>query len=132
MTNTDYNDKKDPAYGLPDEDVTASEEIPVYSINKPKPESLALLKILDSTKAGGGKEGTPKTMKKGRFIEELENAGIIHRNSSNGAKHSKLKGLLNSGSDNPLVEVEYKGKQSNIILTNQDESTGTVENETYN
>ena len=35
--------------------------------------------------------------------------------------------LLNSisiaGSDNPLVEVEYKGKQSNVILTTQGEST---------
>ena len=39
----------------------------------------------------------------------------------------KLKGLLNSisiaGSDNPLVEVEYKGKQSNVSLTTQGEST---------
>jgi hypothetical protein len=39
----------------------------------------------------------------------------------------RLKGLLNSisiaGSDNPLVEVEYKGKQSNVILTTQGEST---------
>jgi len=44
-----------------------------------------------------------------------------------GAKHSKLKGLLNSisiaDSDNPLAEVEYKGKQSNVILTTQGEST---------
>ena len=36
------------------------------------------------------------------------------RTTSIGAKHSKLKGLLNSisiaGSDNPLVKVEYKGK----------------------
>ena len=32
----DYNDKKDPADDLPDEDVTAIDEIPVYSINKPK------------------------------------------------------------------------------------------------
>jgi hypothetical protein len=44
-----------------------------------------------------------------------------------GAKHSKLKGLLNSiriaGSDNPLVEVGYKGKLSNVILTTQGEST---------
>jgi hypothetical protein len=46
--------------------------------------------------------------------------------------HEKLEyyrdnGLLNSisiaGSDNPLVEVEYKGKQSNVILTPQGEST---------
>src|SRR5438034_6020740 len=47
----DYNDKRDPADGLPDEDVTAIDEIPVYSINKPKPESLAVLKILDSMKS---------------------------------------------------------------------------------
>jgi hypothetical protein len=118
----EYNDKRDPADGLPDEDVTAIEDIPVYSINRPKPESLAVLKILGNTK-----EGKPKMMKKGRLIEELEEAGIIDKNASIGAKHSKLKGLLNSisiaGSDNPLVEVEYKGKQSNVILTPQGEST---------
>jgi len=43
----DYNDKRDPADDLPDEDVTAIDEIPVYSINKPKAESLVVLKILD-------------------------------------------------------------------------------------
>src|SRR5207249_8121615 len=121
----EYNDKKDPADGLPDEDVTAIDEIPVYSINKPKPESLVVLRILDSMKER--KEGRPKVMKKGRLIEQLEDVGIIDKNLSIGAKHSKLKGLLNSisiaGSDNPLVEVEYKGKQSNVILTTQGEST---------
>jgi hypothetical protein len=53
-------------------------------------------------------------------IEKLEESGIIDKNLSIGAEHSKLQGLLNSisiaSSDNPLVEVEYKGKQSNIIL----------------
>ena len=121
----EYNDKKDPADGLPDEDVTAIDEIPVYSINKPKPESLVVSKILDSVKEG--REGIPKKMNKGRLIEKLEEAGIIDKNISIGAKHSRLKGLLNSisiaGSDNPLVEVEYKGKQSNVILTTQGEST---------
>src|ERR1700739_2480280 len=54
-----YNhDKKDPADGLPDEDVTTIDEIPVYSINKPKPESLAVLKILDRMKI----EARPKIM----------------------------------------------------------------------
>ena len=52
---------------------------------------------------------------------------VIDKNASVGAKHSRLTGLLNSiciaGSDNPLVEVEYKGKQSNVILTTQGEST---------
>ena len=46
---------------------------------------------------------------------------MIDKNALIGAKHSKLKGLLNSisiaGSDNPLVEVEYKGKQSNVIAS---------------
>ncbi|MGB8936193.1 MAG: DUF6293 family protein [Candidatus Nitrosopolaris sp.] len=120
----EYNDKKDSADGLPDEDVTVIDEIPVYSINKPKPESLAVLKILNSMRKEGER---PKMMKKGRLIEELEEAGIIDKNASIGAKHSRLKGLLNSisiaGSDNPLVEVEYKGKQSNVILTTQGEST---------
>src|SRR5438093_8140444 len=35
----DYNDKKDPADDLPEEDVTTIDEIPVYSINKPKADS---------------------------------------------------------------------------------------------
>jgi hypothetical protein len=72
----EYNDKKDPADGLPDEDVTAIDEIPVYSINKPKSESLAVLKILDSVRGG-----RRKMMKKGRLIEELEDAGIIDKNA---------------------------------------------------
>ena len=46
----EYNGKKDPIDGLPDEDVTIIDGIPVYFINKPKPESLAILKILDGTK----------------------------------------------------------------------------------
>jgi hypothetical protein len=120
----EYNDKKDPADGLPDEDVTEIQEIPVYSINKPKPESLAVLKVLNDVGEGSG---TQKMMRKGRLIEELEEVGMIDKNASIGAKHSKLKGLINSisiaGSDNPLVEVEYKGKQSNVILTTQGEST---------
>jgi hypothetical protein len=122
----EYNDKKDPADALPNEDITAIDEIPVYSINKPKTDSIAVLKILHSMKEGVAGE-RPKMMKKGRLIEELEDAGIIDKNLSIGAKHSKLKGLLSSisiaGSDNPLVEVEYKGKQSNVILTTQGEST---------
>jgi hypothetical protein len=64
-------------------------------------------------------------MKKSRLIERLEGADIIDKNLSIGAKHSKLKELFNSisiaDSDNPLVEAEYKGKQSNVILTTQGE-----------
>ena len=36
----DYdNIKKDPTDGLPDEKVDAIDELPVYSLNKPRPES---------------------------------------------------------------------------------------------
>ena len=42
----DYNNKKDPDDGLPDENITSLAQLPVYSINKPKPESLFVLKIL--------------------------------------------------------------------------------------
>jgi hypothetical protein len=116
----DYADKKDPNDGLPDENVISIAELPVYSINKPKAESLLVLKIL-----GNSKEGK---MKKSKLIEQLEEAGLIDKNLSIAAKHSKLKGLLSpisiiGGLDNPLVEVQYKGRQSNVILTMQGEST---------
>ncbi len=39
----EYNDKTDPEDCPPDEDVNAIDESPVYSINKPKNESLAVL-----------------------------------------------------------------------------------------
>ena len=59
-------------------------------------------------------------MKKGRLIEELEETGIIDKDASTGAKHSRLKGLLNSisiaGSDNPLVEST---KESRAMLSLQ-------------
>jgi len=35
----------------------------------------------------------------------------------------RLNSISIAGSDNPLVEVEYKGKQSNVVLTTQGEST---------
>jgi hypothetical protein len=61
----DYNDKRDPADDLPDEDITAIDEIPVYSINKPKPETLVVLKILNNMKDG---EGRLKMMKPARLF----------------------------------------------------------------
>ena len=116
----DYDDKKDPEDGLPDENVTSLVELPVYSINRPKPESLLVLKIL--SEVNGGK------MKKSDLIDRLQEAGLIGKDLSMAAKHSKLKGLLNpvsigGGLDNPLVEVEYRGRQSNVMLTTQGEST---------
>jgi hypothetical protein len=56
-------------------------------------------------------------MKKAKLIEQLEEIKLIDKEHSIGAKHSRLKELLHpitlgSGIDNPLVEVEYRGKQS--------------------
>lgn len=69
--------------------------------------------------------GTSK-IKTWKLIEQLEEAALIDKGLS-AAKHSKLKVLLTPMSignlDNPLVQVEYKGRQSNVILTNQGEST---------
>ena len=119
-THVDYdNTKKDPSDGLPDESIVSTTQLPVYSIDKPRTESLLILRALSNIK--GGK------MKKRMLIEYLENRGVIDSELSAAAKHSKLKVLLapmTVGSlDNPLVEVEYKGRQSNIILTSQGEST---------
>lgn len=116
----DYSDKKDTNDGLPEENVTSLVELPVYSINRPKPESLFVLKVLSEVKE--------RKMKKSKLIEQLEEEGLIDKDLSIAAKHSKLKGLLNpisiaGGLDNPLVEVEYRGRQSNIILTTKGEST---------
>jgi hypothetical protein len=54
--------------------------------------------------------------------------GLVNKNLPRVAKNSRLKGLLNpmsvaGGLDNPLVEVEYSGRQSNVILTTEREST---------
>ena len=56
----DYdNIKKDPTDGLPEVKVEVIDELPVYSLNKPRTESLTLLQIL---KRNGGK------MKKSKLI----------------------------------------------------------------
>jgi len=93
----EYNDKTDPEDGLPNEDVKAIDEIPVYSINKPKDESLAILKILSNVK------GSQKMMKKNKLLEQLGEVGLIDKNLSGAAKHSRLKGLLNPISIYPQV-----------------------------
>jgi hypothetical protein len=119
-THIDYdNIKKDPTDGLPDENIVSTTQLPVYSIDKPRTESLLILRALSNIKDG--------KMKKRKLIEYLENQGVIDSELSAAAKHSKLKVLLapiTIGSlDNPLVEVEYKGRQSNVILTSKGEST---------
>lgn len=58
----DYdNIKQDPSDSLPDEEIVSITQLPVYSIDKPRTESLLILRALSNIK--GGK------MKKGRLIE---------------------------------------------------------------
>jgi hypothetical protein len=72
----EYNDKTDPEDSLPDENVNVIDEISVYSINKPKDESLAVLKILSNVKE------PQKMMKKNMLLEQLEDAGVVDKNLS--------------------------------------------------
>ena len=60
----DYTYNKDPIDGLPLENVIDITELPVYSINKPKPETLLVLEILKNTNHG--------RIKKSALIEGLE------------------------------------------------------------
>ena len=69
-THIDYdNIMKDPLDGLPDEKIASIVQLPVYSINKPRTESLLILRALSNIKDG--------KMKKRKLIEYLENQGII-------------------------------------------------------
>ena len=86
-THIDYdNTKKDPSDGLPDERIVSISQLPVYSIDRPRTESLLILSALSNIKDG--------KMKKRKLIEYLENQGIIDSELSAAAKHSKLKVLL--------------------------------------
>jgi hypothetical protein len=51
------------------------------------------------------------------LIDRLAEAELIDNELSIAAKHSKLKGLLkhisiSGGLDNPMVEVEYRGRRA--------------------
>jgi len=78
-THLDYdNTKKDPSDGLPDVDITSISQLPVYSIDKPRTESLLILRALNNIKGG-------KMVRK--LIEHLENQGVIDSEQSAAATH---------------------------------------------
>jgi hypothetical protein len=102
---------------IKEEKVTGIDDLPVYSINKPKTEWINVLKIVQDR---GGR------LKKSDLIFALEKKGIIDERLSTAAKHSRLKGLIepiSTASDNPLLTVEYKGRRSNVVITAQGIST---------
>lgn len=91
--------------------------LPIYGINKPKPEYLLILKLL---KDNGSK------LRKSRLIERLENEGIIKKRSEVGgefsasAKHSQLRALLEPMiRDWNYIQIEAEGRRSTVILTDQ-------------
>ena len=76
--------------GLPDEDANGIDEIPVYSINKPKDETLAVLKILNNVK------GPQKVVKKNRLLEKLEEVGLVDKNLSGAGQTQQAQGSTKS------------------------------------
>jgi CRISPR locus-related DNA-binding protein len=102
---------------LPTEKIEDIIALPVYGINKPKPEYLTILGLLSSS---GGK------MKKAKIISELENIGIIKQKDetikefSDSAKHSQLRAILDPMEyDWKYVEVEASGRRSEVSITEQ-------------
>ncbi len=115
--NVDYDRETVDHRGIKHQEVTDITALPVYSINQPKSESLRILKILNESN---------RKLKKKVLMKKLEEEGIINSELEIEAKHSKLRGLLNRlsvSSDNPEIKVEYLGRQSNVILTDQGRST---------
>src|SRR6266567_2084276 len=101
----------------PTEIVEEPEILPVYDINKPKPEALQVLEIL--RKAGG-------RMKKSQLIDALEKIGVIRIKDeavvkfTKSAKHSQLKGILGPmESEWNYVKVESNGRRSEVSMTEQ-------------
>jgi hypothetical protein len=113
----DYDHENVDQRGIKHQEVTDVSSLPVYSINTPKIESLKILQILNES---DGK------IKKKVLMQKLEEDGIINSKLGIEAKHSKLRGLLNRlsiASDNPEIKVDYKGRQSSVLLTPQGQAT---------
>jgi CRISPR locus-related DNA-binding protein len=114
-----YYAKKDYSKsGTEKEEIQDIVMLPVLEIRKPKDEHLIVLSIID--KAGG-------RMRKRELIQELVKLKIIRPKENSkltvAAKHSQLRAILY-----PLekewgyVKVEYSGRRSEVILTQQGKS----------
>ncbi|MEM0135549.1 MAG: DUF6293 family protein [Thermoplasmatales archaeon] len=91
--------------------------LPVYSINKPKPEYLLILKLLKDNNS---------RLRKSQLIKLLEDEGVIRKRSetdgefSTSAKHSQLRALLEPMiRDWNYIKIESEGRRSTVILTGQ-------------
>jgi hypothetical protein len=114
-----YYAKKDYSKsGTEKEEIQGIVMLPVLEIRKPKVAHLIVLSILDKT---GGR------MRKRELIQELVKLKIIRPKENSkltvAAKHSQLRAILN-----PLekewgyVKIEYSGRRSEVILTQQGKS----------
>ncbi len=102
------------------EHVQDPDELPVYGINKPKPEYTLILSLL---KENNGR------MRKARLIDQLESAGIIGiRDESKSelteaAKHSQLRAILDPmETEWKYVRIEASGRRSEVFITPQGEA----------
>jgi CRISPR locus-related DNA-binding protein len=100
--------------------VEEPDSLPVYAVNKPKPELLHILSVL---KANHGR------MRKARLIRKLEMIGIIRLKDENrvtlteAAKHSQLRALLEPlEKEWKYVRIEASGRRSEVILTEEGET----------
>ena len=103
-----------------DEQVGEPEDLPTYSINKPRPEFMLILDIL--TKHDG-------TMRKAKLIEKLEDRGVLRSSDMDGeelsgpAKHSRLRALLDPMErDWNLISVSARGRRSEVSIQKQGET----------
>ena len=103
-----------------DEEVCDPEDLPTYSINKPRAEFMLILDLID--KHGG-------TMGKTRLIKKLEEEGVIkpldssEDELSSPAKHNRLRSLLNPMErDWKLVSVRTQGRRSEVSIQDQGKS----------
>jgi hypothetical protein len=99
------------------EHVEDSEVLPVYDINKPKPEFMLVLSIIQQD---GGR------IRKARLIEKLEKLNIIRIRDerrtelSEAAKHSQLRAILDPmESEWKYLTIEASGRRSEVIITEQ-------------
>lgn len=102
------------------EHVLDSETLPTYRINKPKPE---FMQILDLLNRNGG------TMEKHQIIRNLEENHIIKKSPdrkgelSAPAKHSRLRSLLDPMTlEWNLISTKTNGRRSEVSIESQGET----------
>ncbi len=102
------------------EHVDEPEDLPTYSINKPKQEFMLILDLL--SRHGG-------VMRKAQLMKELEEMGVISLSDVDGkelggsAKHSRLRVLLDPMErDWSLISVKSRGRRSEVSIQKQGET----------